>query len=395
MHRMLYIVSGMGPDAVGLVGAITKPIASVKGNIVDMRQDVLHGLFTITMLVDLGGAEVSVKEFRAICDRISSDTDLRLTVERFTPTARSVGRKGMLVTLVGKDRPGIIAAITEKLGAYTVNIEMSDVVAREEIFLMDLLCDISRSTLPVENLKPALRKTMEELGITTMFQTEDVFNKKKKVVLFDIASSFMDAATVREVMTQAGISPQELVRPAHDVPDVSYMHETAALMAGMPLAVIDTIVDGVEISPGTHELVQALKIMGYKIGLIANAFDVFTRFLKGRLGLDYALGHELPVDEDAQAVDGDQPPGLMKPVDRRAVVDEIVRKEGVDAEDVTVISDSKALFENTPGIRVRFDTKVILDLMNRHALSRESLAGVLRSFGIIEELPGTLRTKTP
>ncbi|HPE44906.1 MAG TPA: ACT domain-containing protein, partial [Deltaproteobacteria bacterium] len=210
MNRMLYIIYGIGADSVGLVGGITSPIAAVRGNIVDMRQDVLHGLFTIYLVVDLGEATVPVKEFRAIVDRISAETGVKLSIERYTPTPRGVEKKNMLVTLVGKDKSGIIATITEKLGAYNINIEISEVVAREDIFLMDLLCDVSSSALPTENLKTAIREAMQAIRISTMFQTEDVFNKKKKIILFDVAGSFMDALTMREIMIQAGIQRQSV-----------------------------------------------------------------------------------------------------------------------------------------------------------------------------------------
>jgi hypothetical protein len=42
-RQRLYVVWGTGPDAVGLVGRITNPVAAAGGNIVDFRQDVLHG----------------------------------------------------------------------------------------------------------------------------------------------------------------------------------------------------------------------------------------------------------------------------------------------------------------------------------------------------------------
>jgi predicted amino acid-binding ACT domain protein/phosphoserine phosphatase len=385
---MLYVVYGIGSDEVGLVGAITSPIASVNGNIVDMRQDVLHGLFTIYMLVDLGGASVTVKEFKSIVEKISADTGIKLYLERYTPKARGVDRRDMLVTLVGRDRPGIIAAITERLGAYTINIEVSEVVAREEIFLMDLLCDISRGALPVENLKPALRRTMEALGIATMFQTEDVFNKKKKIVLFDIYQSFMDPSTITEVAAQAGIDPARVFIGDPGQAEEAYVHETLGMLGGLPVPVLDAVIENAAISPGTQELVQALKGMGYRIALVSRAFDVFTGMLKVRLGLDYAFGFELPVDEDSQSVMGDMPLGLMKAPERDRIVEDIVRREGMDREDVTVITDKGASFDLTPGIRVRFDTKFMLDLMNRHALNRDTLTGVLRSFGVCSRAMG-------
>lgn len=382
MNRMLYIIYGIGADSVGLVGGITSPIAAVRGNIVDMRQDVLHGLFTIYLVVDLGEATVPVKEFRAIVDRISAETGVKLSIERYTPTPRGVEKKNMLVTLVGKDKSGIIATITEKLGAYNINIEISEVVAREDIFLMDLLCDVSSSALPTENLKTAIREAMQAIRISTMFQTEDVFNKKKKIILFDIAGSFMDALTMREIMSQAGIQRQSVSIGDPEEPELAFMHATASLLEGLPQTVIDAVMDSIEISKGTHELLQTLKIMGYKIGLISNGFDAFTGAMKTRLGLDFAFGFELPMDDDAQAVIGDLPAGLMKPLDRPGIIAKILKQERVDQEDITVISDRDIDCATTPGIRLVFNMKVMLDLMNQHALSRDSLTGLLRSFGI-------------
>ena len=130
MNRMLYIIYGIGADSVGLVGGITSPIAAVRGNIVDMRQDVLHGLFTIYLVVDLGEATVPVKEFRAIVDRISAETGVKLSIERYTPTPRGVEKKNMLVTLVGKDKSGIIATITVSYTHLRAHETVLDLVCR-------------------------------------------------------------------------------------------------------------------------------------------------------------------------------------------------------------------------------------------------------------------------
>ena len=349
MNSMLYIVYGIGTDSVGLVGAITSPIAQVKGNIVDMRQDVLHGLFTIYLVVDLAKATVSVKEFRGLVDKIASDTGLKLSIEKYTPVPRGLEKKNILVTLVGKDKAGIIAAITEKLGTYNINIEVSEVVARENIFLMDLMCDVSHSALPTDNLKAAIRDTMLSMQISSMFQAEDVFNKKKKIIMFDIAHSFMDSTTMREVMKQALIKPEALMRSGSDETDLAYMHATASLLEGLPFSVIDTVMNATEISQGTQELLQTLKIMGYKIGLISGGFSFFTNALKKRLGIDYVYAFELPIDDDSQAVIGDLPAGLMQPVEKAKIIAGIMKAERIDEEDITIISDRDIDYPNDTG----------------------------------------------
>jgi phosphoserine phosphatase len=264
---------------------------------------------------------------------------------------------------------------------YNINIEVSDVVARENIFLMDLLCDVSKSALPTENLKAAIREAMLSIRINTMFQTEDVFNKKKKIVMFDIAHSFMEPSFVREIMKHAGIKHEALQKSAPEQTDLAYMHTTAGLLEGLPLSVIDTIMNSIEITRGTLELFQTLKIMGYKIGLITNGFSFFTNAIRSRIGIDYAFGFELPVDDDTQAIVGDLPAGLMRPVERQKIIADIMRAERIDEEDITIISDTDMDYPTTPGICLTFNMKVLLDLVNQHALSRESLTGVLRSFG--------------
>jgi len=72
-REKLYVVYGAGSDAVGLVQQITRPIADARANIVDMRQDVLHGLFTLFMLVDLAESTLAPEQFKALIAAIGDD----------------------------------------------------------------------------------------------------------------------------------------------------------------------------------------------------------------------------------------------------------------------------------------------------------------------------------
>jgi phosphoserine phosphatase len=332
-------------------------------------------------VVDLGAATVTVKEFRAIVDRIAADTGSS-SPSRNTPQWPGAPEEEHAVTLVGRDKSGIIAAITEKLGTYNINIGDLRGGGPEEFFSWTSCGDISRSALPTDNLKAAIRDTMRAVGIDTMFQTEDVFNKKKKVILFDISGSFMDSATLGEVTRQAGIDARALSRSDAGETDLAYMHRSAAMLEGLPASVIETLMQSVGFSMGTRELVQTLRIMGYRIGLITSAFSFFAQDVQSRLGIDYAFGYELPMDDDSQAVIGDLPAGLMQGVDRARIIADVMAKERVEQEDITVISDGDPEYPATPGIRIVFDLKVMLELLNQHALSRESLTGLLRGFGI-------------
>src|SRR6056297_1892404 len=102
-----FIVHGMGPDAVGLVGKITAPISEINGNILDLRQDVLHGLFTIYLIIDLSESSAGSDQLTETVEAIGQQTGLALTVKPYNPTARAADKTNLLMILIGRDKPGI------------------------------------------------------------------------------------------------------------------------------------------------------------------------------------------------------------------------------------------------------------------------------------------------
>lgn len=381
MNEKLYILFGTGPDAVGLVQQITVPIANIGGNLMDLRQDVLHGLFTVFLVVDFAGSDASADEVERLVAEIAGQTGLDLRVEKYQPVARSAERVNLLLILVGRDRPGIIAAVSECLSSYRVNIELSQMIARESIFLMELLVDIRLSTLPLENLQSTLRGNMVGLGIATLFQDRDVFNKKKRVLLFELTGSFMDGATRDEILRQAGI-PQEDFRAVYPSGD-SAACLAAALqrLEGLPVEVLDKLALAAAPTPGTAELIQTLKTMGYQVAVASSAFTLLTDRLHQHLGLDYCYGVEAPIDEDAMTFAGEPSGEELAAPGREGVIAELCAREGAAREDITVVSDQGFGDSAPPGIHLVFDTRLFLDFLNQHVLSRESLVGVLGAFG--------------
>jgi len=233
-REKLYVVYGAGSDAVGLVQQVTRPIADARANIVDMRQDVLHGLFTLFMLVDLAESTVSPEQFRALVATIGEETGLSLAVDPYQPVPRRSDRRSLLVILVGGDKPGVIARTSALLSSYRVNIEFMRTVARAGVFLMELHADITNAALPLENLEAALIEAMRALEIRALFQSEDVFNKKKRVVCFDIGASLIAAGTLGQILGQAGIAADEL-RALYGPPRARASVEAAAArLEGLP-----------------------------------------------------------------------------------------------------------------------------------------------------------------
>ncbi len=387
MNQKLYIIFGTGADSVGLVQKITTPISAVEGNIIDLRQDVLHGLFTVFMVVDLAAASISVEEVQALVSSISDETGLDLTMDRYQPVARSAEKRNMLMILLGHDRPGIIAAVADILKTYNINIEFSDMIARERIFLMELMVDIRHCAIPLENLLEVLRERMGALDINTLFQSEDVFNKKKRILLFDIRSSFIDGHTLAEVLQLTGIPATEFDQ-VYRREEVPALQSAARCLADLPVEVAANIARAVEVTPETMELIQTLKIMGYKVALVTRSFTCLAEILKDKLAIDYCFGVPLVENDDAMTLTGELEVTALQELDRQGIIERLAAREGVSREDITVIAE-EAEGGTTQGLRIRMDMKVLLEYYNQRILSREALIGLLGSFGIPQSVTET------
>ncbi len=87
----------------------------------------------------------------------------------------------VVVTSIGIDRPGIVAAITGALAEANVNIEDISQTIMDKYFTMILLADISKSSLQLEELQKRLEKKTEGMGQNIRVQHENVFKAINRI----------------------------------------------------------------------------------------------------------------------------------------------------------------------------------------------------------------------
>ena len=82
----------------------------------------------------------------------------------------------IVITVLGKNRPGIVAAVTSVLSKGNVDIRDITQSIIEDIFTMTLLADMAASPLDFTELQEQLSAAGTQLGVTVEMQREDVFN---------------------------------------------------------------------------------------------------------------------------------------------------------------------------------------------------------------------------
>lgn len=86
-----------------------------------------------------------------------------------------------IVTVVGKDRVGIIAGVCTALADFNVNVLDISQTVMQGYFTMMMATDISQCTIPVAELAKQMEKAGVEMGLSIHVQREDIFQAMHRV----------------------------------------------------------------------------------------------------------------------------------------------------------------------------------------------------------------------
>ena len=74
------IITVLGSDRPGIVAAVAGALSEREANILDISQTILQGIFTMTMLIDLGQADFS--ELKARLDELAETLGVQIMLQR-------------------------------------------------------------------------------------------------------------------------------------------------------------------------------------------------------------------------------------------------------------------------------------------------------------------------
>lgn len=86
-----------------------------------------------------------------------------------------------VITVVGKDRTGIIAKVSGLLYDNGVNILDISQTIMQDLFTMIMLADLADSKMDIAALKTACDRLGEELGVAINIQREDLFQSMHRI----------------------------------------------------------------------------------------------------------------------------------------------------------------------------------------------------------------------
>lgn len=86
-----------------------------------------------------------------------------------------------IVTVIGKDRVGIIAGVCVDLAAFNVNVLDISQTVMQGYFTMMMVVDVSQCTCPLAELAQKLEEKGKQEGLSIRLQREEIFKAMHRV----------------------------------------------------------------------------------------------------------------------------------------------------------------------------------------------------------------------
>lgn len=86
-----------------------------------------------------------------------------------------------VITVVGKDKVGIISKVSSTLAEQNVNILDISQTIMQGMFTMIMLVDTKDAAVPFSELAAILEETGEKAGVSIRIQHEDIFNSMHRI----------------------------------------------------------------------------------------------------------------------------------------------------------------------------------------------------------------------
>ena len=96
-------------------------------------------------------------------------------------TERELHKQTAVITVVGRDRVGIIAAVSAKLAEVNVNIKDISQTILQDVFTMIMLVDISQMSISLIELADRLEQVGTQIGLSIKIQHADIFDAMHRI----------------------------------------------------------------------------------------------------------------------------------------------------------------------------------------------------------------------
>lgn len=395
--KEIVLINITGPDRPGLTAAITGILSRSHVNILDIGQAVIHDTLSFGILIEMNGGEDRADVLKDVLFRASElDQQVKFTpinAEDYAQWVSGQGKARHIVTLLARrvtaEHIARVSTITARHG---LNIDHIDRLSGR--IPEGLPADMGKGCIEFsvrgepedpEQLRAEFLALAQELNVDIAFQQDSIFRRNRRLVVFDMDSTLIDAEVIDELAKAAGVGEkvaaitERAMRGELDFQ--ASFRERMALLKGLPESTLAEIAETLRLTEGAETLISQLRRLGYKTAILSGGFTYFAERLQKRLGIDYVYANALPIKDGVVTgevqlpiVDGQRKADLLR---------ELAQREGISLEQTIAVGDgaNDLPMLSIAGLGVAFRAKPLVKQSAKQAISTLGLDGILYLLG--------------
>ena len=386
------MVTVSGPDQPGITSAFSRILVDNQVEIVDIEQASLQDFLGLSFLLDMSGAKQSkdgvLKDLLFEASRLHLTLNFRLFSEK---EMKARNNKNIFVlTYFGDTRA--LAEISNILAEENANIELISNLTSHCASCVELTINVN-GVKHLSHLKERVIAKSHELNIDLALQKMEAYRKNKRLVFFDMDSTLVDMEIIDEMAQRAGVF-KEVSRITEkairgDIDFEESLTQRVALLKGLKVGELEKIRKEMKLSEGAEDLVDTLKRLGFKLGLVSGGFDYFSDYLKEKMGLDFSYANQLEIKNGA--LTGKVTGKIVDNTYKAKIVNMVSDEQGVLLDQTVAIGDgaNDILMLGQAGLGIAYNAKEKLERAANMSLGRARLKNILYILGISEEEMGS------
>lgn len=396
--KEIILLNLSGRDKPGVSSSITTILARYNIDILDIGQAVIHNTLSLGILIGVPTEAESSPVLRDVLFK-AHELDMNIRFEPVEPEAyeewvSEQGKSRHIITLLARnitaEHIGMVAQTAASHGLNIDNISrlsgrisLSDTAKEKTRACVEF--SVRGAPADTAQLREEFLRIASDLDVDIAFQKDDIYRRNRRLVVFDMDSTLIEAEVIDELAKEAGVGDQvaEITEAAMrgEIDFTESFRRRMALLKGLDESVLEGIAQRLPLTEGVEELVANLKALGFKTAILSGGFNYFGRFLQQKMGFDYVYANELEIENGkvtgnvvGTVVDGKRKAELLR---------EIAEREGVRLEQTIAVGDgaNDLPMLSIAGLGIAFRAKPLVRQSAKQAISTLGLDGILYLIG--------------
>lgn len=394
----IVLISITGKDRKGLDAKFTGILAEYNVNILDIGQAVIHKHISLGILAEIPDSN----DFSAIFkDMLFEGHNMGLNVnirpidpENYEEWVHAHGKERRVITLLGRTLTAQqISTVAAVIAENNLNIDgitrLTGRISLKEVQdnpRASVQLSVSGTPLNILDMRRKFMEISQQTGIDISFHVDNIYRKNRKLVVFDMDSTLIQAEVIVELakLTGAGEQVDRITESAMrgEIDFKESFRQRVALLKGLKSDQLTKISQELPLTDGADLVAKTLKGLGYKLGILSGGFTFVGDHLKEKLGFDYMYANQLDIQDGVvtgkvigEIVDGEKKATLLR---------KLAKKEDIALEQTIAVGDgaNDLPMISIAGLGVAFNAKPVVRQKASNAISSVGLDGLLYLIGI-------------